>query len=83
MSDQHGGSAWTGAAAGWTTCALLRAGPRVVERLWRSVRCERVHLHAFETGPELRGLVLDAFTQSGEFVARLEPTFDDHIMLLE
>ena len=26
----------------------------IIERLWRSVKCERVHRHAFETGSQAR-----------------------------
>jgi putative transposase len=49
------------------TAVLLRAGVKIsmdgkgrwmdnvfIERLWRSLKYECVHLHAFETGPEAR-----------------------------
>lgn len=36
---------------------------------------------ALDNGALTRGLVLDGFAQSGEFVARLESTFDDGIVL--
>lgn len=47
-----------GAAAGWTTLGRS-LGPvafaaSIIERLWRSVKYECVHLHAFETGSEAR-----------------------------
>lgn len=52
------GSRWMGAAAGWTTLGRS-LGPvafaaSIIERLWRSVKYECVHLHAFETGSEAR-----------------------------